>query len=68
MSNKEEYFIIGKRAVIEALRAHYPLRLVIFERGISRDEIIKSIYNHAKSRIYRYWKEMKSGLKGDLKL
>lgn len=50
MSNKEEYFIIGKRAVIEALRAHYPLRLVIFERGISRDEIIKSIYNHAKKQ------------------
>ncbi len=47
---KSEYFIIGKRTVLEALRAHYPIRLVIFERGLTRDEITKSIYNHARKQ------------------
>ncbi len=50
MSNKEEYFIIGKRSVIEALRVHYPIRVVIFERGVTRDEVVKGIYNHAKKQ------------------
>ncbi len=49
-NSKSEYFIIGKRSVLEALKAHYHIRLVIFEKGVTRDESIVSIYNHSKKQ------------------
>lgn len=46
---KNEYFIIGRNPVLEALRAHHPLRLVIIEEDVDlKEEIIKSILAHAR--------------------
>lgn len=45
---KKEQFIIGKRAVLEALREHYPLHSLVMERTKERDELIKNIYKLAK--------------------
>lgn len=40
---KTEYFIIGKRTVLESLRGHHALRLVILESNIKKDSTIDNI-------------------------
>jgi 23S rRNA (guanosine2251-2'-O)-methyltransferase len=45
---KIEYFIIGKRAVLEALRVHHPTRLVIVDASVKRDNVIDNILSLAK--------------------
>jgi len=50
VKNKKEQFIVGKRAVLEALRVHYPVRVLVFERARERDKIIRNIYQLAKKQ------------------
>lgn len=45
---KTEYFIIGKRTVLESLRSHHPLRLVILESNIKKDSTIENILSLAR--------------------
>ncbi|MGC8576332.1 MAG: 23S rRNA (guanosine(2251)-2'-O)-methyltransferase RlmB [Caldisericum sp.] len=46
---KNEYFIIGRNPVLEALRAHYPIRLVIVQEGIDlKESVLNSILAHAR--------------------
>jgi len=47
---KKEQFIVGKRAVLEALRVQYPVRVLVVERSKAenRDEIMRNIYRLAK--------------------
>ncbi len=47
---KKEQFIIGKRAVLEALREHYPLHTLVMESVKEKDGVIKSIYKLAKKQ------------------
>jgi len=49
-NNKQEMFVVGKRPVLEALRAHYPLRLVIFDKTKDHDSIMKNIFKLAKKQ------------------
>lgn len=42
--------MVGKRPVLEALRAHYPLRLVIFDKTKDHDSIMKNIFKLAKKQ------------------
>ncbi|MGC9125724.1 MAG: 23S rRNA (guanosine(2251)-2'-O)-methyltransferase RlmB, partial [Caldisericaceae bacterium] len=45
---KSEFFVVGKRAVLEALRAHHTLRLVILQTNITKDEIVENILSLAR--------------------
>jgi len=46
---KQEYFIIGRNAVLEALRAHYPVRLVVVQEGLNlKEDPIKNILSLAR--------------------
>jgi len=46
---KNEYFIIGRNPVLEALRAHYPIRLIVIEDGVDlKENTMKSILAHAR--------------------
>ncbi len=47
---KSEYFIIGKRAVLEALRAHHQIRLVIIMENVKKDDIVDNINSLAKKQ------------------
>lgn len=49
-NNRKEVFIVGKRPVLEALRAQYPMRLVVFDRGKSHDAVMKNIFKLAKKQ------------------
>ncbi len=45
---KDEYFIIGKNTVLEALRAHYPVKSLILDEDIDKkDGIIRNIFSLA---------------------
>ena len=50
MGNKEEYFIVGKRAVFESLRVSYPLRLLIVQKREKYDSVIHDILSLAKKK------------------
>ncbi len=56
-NNKKELFIVSKRPVLEALRAGYPVRTVVFDKGKSHDDVMKNIFKLAKRQgvqiIYR---------------
>jgi 23S rRNA (guanosine2251-2'-O)-methyltransferase len=56
-TNKKEVFIVGKRPVLEALRAGHPVRVVVFDKAKSHDTIMKNIFRLAKKQgsqiIYR---------------
>ncbi len=43
-------FIVGKRPVLEALRASYPVRVVVFDKGKSHDAVMKNIFRLAKKQ------------------
>ncbi len=49
-NNRKEVFIVGKRPVLEALRAQYPMRLVVFDKGKSHDAVMKNIFKLAKKQ------------------
>ncbi len=49
-NDKREMFVVGKRPVLEALRARYPLRLVIFDKAKDHDTIMKNIFKLAKKQ------------------
>ena len=49
-NSKQEVFVVGKRPVLEALRAHYPLRLVVFDKAKDHDAIMKNIFKLAKKQ------------------
>ncbi len=49
-NNRKEVFIVGKRPVLEALRAQYPVRVVVFDKGKSHDAIMKNIFRLAKKQ------------------
>jgi 23S rRNA (guanosine2251-2'-O)-methyltransferase len=48
MTNKEEYFIVGKRAVFEALRVQYPLKLIVVHKKEKYDNVVHDIISLAK--------------------
>ena len=56
-NNKKEVFIVGKRPVLEALRAGHPVRVVVFDKAKSHDAIMKNIFRLSKKQdvqiIYR---------------
>lgn len=47
---EKDQFIVGKRAVLEALRVQYPVKVLVVERSKAenRDEIMRNIYRLAK--------------------
>jgi len=46
---KNEHFIIGRNVVLEALRAHYPIKLlVVSENATLKDHIMESILSLAR--------------------
>ncbi len=47
---KKEIFIVGKRPVLEALRAQYPVRLVVFDKAKPHDSVMKNIFKLAKKQ------------------
>jgi 23S rRNA (guanosine2251-2'-O)-methyltransferase len=49
-NNKKELFIVGKRPVLEALRAQYPVRVVVFDRAKDHDAVMKNIFRLAKKQ------------------
>ncbi|MEF3245259.1 MAG: hypothetical protein K6343_04675, partial [Caldisericaceae bacterium] len=56
---KDEYFIIGKNAVLEALRAHYPVKSLILDKDINKKEgIIRNIFSLAdRNSIQTYFRD-----------
>lgn len=50
MSKKEEYFIVGKRAVFESLRANYPVKRIILQEKGRYDETISNILALARRK------------------
>ncbi len=50
MSKKVEYFIVGKRAVFESLRANYPVKRIILQEKGKYDETISNILALARRK------------------
>lgn len=48
MANKEEYFIVGKRAVFEALKADYPIRMLVVQKRVRYESVVNEIINKAR--------------------
>lgn len=46
---KSEYFIIGRNVVLEALRAHYPIKLLVVSENVTlKDSVMESILSLAR--------------------